>query len=220
MSYQLASRSRPGILSVIKGVISHWRQAKHTQYAHPWTAYSPANFQPWEMLEVDLVASNTGEVDQISPISTKNAENASNSLQIAHRSIIAQASQSEIAETSIPAAKPIALRLVSSRDLAEATTKPALPGLAAATGRDFQLAARLASVSALNRKSAPVAMTRTSSKTTGLNRPVKQAIIAKRSRKIEPPAVCRKTRSSAEIVQLRLTRARAEHKQGKTLKIA
>jgi hypothetical protein len=219
MSYELTSRGHPGILSAIKGIVSGLLRTERPQYAHPWTAYSPANFQRSNTTDVASVTSNTVQSGTVSPIQTENAENASTSLQIARTSTAARPLQADATEDAKPTAKPVTLRLVSRTELAEASAKPVLPGLAASTGRDFQLAARLARVSALNRKVAPVAAS-SPVKSTGLNRPVKQAVIAKRSRNIEPPAVRRKTRSSAKIVQLRLPLARAEHKQVRTLKTA
>ncbi|MFY0614487.1 MAG: hypothetical protein JXQ99_23355 [Hyphomicrobiaceae bacterium] len=96
---------------------------------------------------------------------------------------------------------------------------PALPALACASGQDFQLAARLRSVSILNRVSA-VQTAKQAVKRSGLNRPVPQAAAKKRVRRVEPPAVRRRTRATAEIIQLKVALARAEFRQARARKVA
>lgn len=207
MSYESANTEPAGILFAIRSVFSGWRRSKEPQYAHPWTAYCPTKFKPCETARTDVIA--------------EKLEQASRVKATANSAIKAEAATSQSADSNAAekTKQPVQLRLVASNDLAATPDKPVLPALAAATGKDFQLAARLGSVSALNRRKQPVAASRVTRKT-GLNRPIKKTVTAKHSRNIEPPAVGRKTRKSAEIVHLKLTLARAEHKHGKALKVA
>lgn len=206
MSYESTSGDRSGPLSAILSILG-WHRAKPAEFAHPWTAYCPTRFKPCETARAGIVAEKLEQAAQNKAVDVTTVE------------AVAAPTQEADDDAAEKATQPVKLRLVSSNDPTKATRNPVLPALATATGRDFQLSARLGTVSALNRRVAPAARLKTDQKT-GLNRPVKQIIEAKRVRTIEPPAVGRKTRKSAEIVKLQLTLARAERKRAKVLKIA
>ena len=214
--------SQESTVEAPRGLIARVRQAlfglpqKPTKYAHPWTAYSPVNFQ--------ANMANGAAGGTAIPCISKPEQSAATDLVCQRR----PAEVIKLVEVTCPTVKPdvrrasclpapVKLKLIESQPVQALAATP--PALAAMTGHDFQLAARLRSVSTLNRvlkvpDSAPTA------KASGRNRPIAVVAARKRLRRIEPPAVRLKNRTTAQVVQLRLAFARAMADQSRARKAA
>jgi hypothetical protein len=117
----------------------------------------------------------------------------------------------------LPLILPVAVSTEQAVDIIPPVSKNA-PASALATQREpqnFQLPARLHSVSKLNRIALPVVKSaRASSKhATIVNRASRSVLTAKTSWTIQPPAVLRKKRRTAEILHLNLEMAHAESRR-------
>lgn len=221
MSYESTVEAPSGLFTKIRQALFGSPQ-RSSQYAHPWTAYSPANFQAKPEIQTYKKMETTARALVICPVRSDHSTATS---------LVAQPKPIEVIELvelptepvrcnaenvgSLPA--PAKLQLIENQTV-EASA-PALPALACASGQDFQLAARLRSVSILNRVSA-VQTAKPAVKRSGLNRPVPQVAAKKRGRRVEPPAVRRRTRVTAEIIQLKVALARAEFRQARASKVA
>ena len=209
MSYESTYRPGSGLIAKIRQAVFGLPQDP-PKYAHPWSAYSPANFQNYNVAQ-NIVKTNTpntlfssigetiseaGNVTEAAP--TKSAEPTQTPPQIA-------TSTTNPVEVSV--IERVILKLVAQRTKKKSVALQ--PALATASGVDFQLAARLKSVSILNRK-VTTAAAKSAARRSGINRPIKPPVVSKRLRKIEPPAVQRKKRISAEIIHFKLALSRAE----------
>ena len=211
MSYESTYRPGSGLIAKIRQAVFGLPQ-EPPKYAHPWSAYSPANFQNDNVAQnivktktpntffpsIGETISEAGNVTETAP--TKSAEPTQT------HPLIATSSRNPVEVSVI---ERVILKLVAQQTKKKSADLQ--PTLVTASGVDFQLAARLKSVSILNRK-VTAAAAKSAARRSGINRPVKPPVVSKRLRRIEPPAVQRKKRISAEIIHLKLALNRAEHK--------
>ncbi len=215
MSTESTCRPANGLIAKIRQAVFGLPQ-ESPRYAHPWSAYSPANFHNDDAAR-NIVKTKTPNTPL--PSTGETISEAGNVTETV--ATLAPKKLAEPTQTCPPIAtsttKPVEVSVIESvilKLVAKQTKKKSAdlqPILVTASGVDFRLAARLKSVSILNRK-IPAADAKSVAKRSGINRPVKPPVVSKRLRRIEPPAVQRKKRISAEIIHLKLARARAENK--------
>ena len=214
----------------VRGLLAKIRQAVFglphppPRYAHPWSAYSPADFQKDDTARniVPMPATNVDQpVADIMPTKAK----ASVALFAQNRrpqpsgdsAALSQVNPCETPSTSISVLEAVIHKLMEKqgerkRAAAQTRSAPRDPAERIAAGIDFQLAARLRSVSVLNRK-VTTASAASATRRSGMNRPVDRLLKAKRRLGISPPAVLRKKRLSADVVYLKRTLVRPKHQQ-------
>lgn len=227
MSYESLDRPAHGLLAKIRQAVFGLPHPP-PKYAHPWSAYSPANFHKDDTARnivptqatgtplpaadvISLAATTTGDNLAVKA-STKRCERTPNLPEVA-------ACETRAADISVIEA--VIFELIAKqkqRKLAavEASKSNSAQPIVIGSGVDFQLAARLRCVSVLNRKVTATGTAR-STKRSGTNRPIKKLVAPTRRLRVEPPAVQRKKRLSADVVYLKFALNRAEHKQARML---
>ena len=227
MSYESLDQSANGLLAKIRQAVFGLPHPP-PKYAHPWSAYSPANFQKDDTARNIVPTPATGAILSAADVKLPKAASAgdrratkSPTYDCERSPTIPELSVCDKGTASSSVFEAVIIDLMAKQERRKlATIEAEAPNSAQLilreTGNDFQLAARLRSVSVLNRK---VSTTGTSavSKRSGTNRPVSKRIAPTRRLGIEPPAVQRKKRLSAEIIYLKLALSRAEHKQARIL---
>mgnify|MGYP001812169728 CR=1 FL=1 len=214
--------SQESTVEAPRGLFARVRKAlfglpkRSSRFAHPWTAYSPANLQAKKTKEA---AGHTLATFISKPVQPTTTDLVCQPVPTEVIKLVEVSSPNERGDAGrafrLPA--PVTLKLIESQPTQRPAAMP--PALAAMTGQDFHLAARLRSVSMLNRVSKATEIT-PAAKSSRLNRPVAKVAAKKRQRQIEPPAVRRNNRSSAEVIQLRLALARAMFEQPRARKAA
>lgn len=200
------------VLSSISGILFWW-QKPHPQYAHPWSAYAAPTYLAGNAPIGVVIATKVHQL----------AAPSSETRRLAKASIDAsQAGKTNSAQPEKPKQSTVPLQLVMNETQNDNAVAVVPAGLMAATGQNFLLAARLQGVNKLNRPVATHAAR--SSKRKGAesssNRPVRKTLTAKRMRGIDPPAVLRKKRQSAEVIRLNLVLARTENSERRARRAA
>lgn len=222
MSHELAIETPHGIIMKIRQALFGSPQ-KPQKYAHPWTAYSPANFQPKTAaktipeMNVASRRSVTTSVTKLVRCTATDMIAKPRPAEVIKLVEVSPRTNKREAEPACCLPPPVALKLIENHKIEEPAA--IFPALAAATGQDFQLAARLRSVSVLNRVAIAPAV-KQATKRSGLNRPITPVAVNNRRRQIEPPAVRRMKRMSAEVIQLKMALARSELKQARARRAA
>ncbi len=231
MSYESLDRPAYGLLAKIRQAVFGLPHPP-PKYAHPWSAYSPANFQKDDTAR-NIVPMPAMNVDQtVADIMPTKAE-VCVALSAQHRppqpwgdsAALSQVTPCGAPLISVSVFEAVIHRLMEEqrqrkRAAAQTRSAPRDPAERIAVGRiDFQLAARLRSVSVLNRKVTTVSAA-SATRRSGMNRPVDRLLKAKRRLGISPPAVLRKKRLSAEVVYLKHTPVRPKQQQVRISKAA
>jgi len=170
--------------------------------AHPWTAYKPTTYLAGNAPEGIIIATKAAalvappgqEIPTAAAVIQKPIRASSPATVAAGEAVLGSLSLVVIAKASSNA--------YSLTEPSEIETL-SLPGIAAHTGKDFQLAARLRSVAHFNRKSAPL-------KAQGLGQEGSHSV---RRRKVAPPAILRKKSIQQPGQVIRLADRRAKSKR-------
>lgn len=231
MSNESTFQPARGLFAKIRQAVLGLPREASPKYAHPWTAYHPAHFKR------DDAAANSVDGSAVTaaiPSIGMPDEVAATDDVVAAIALIEPARWSNGFVPRLPPAMndtqpiklltgPPELKLIASEVAVETPQEETATVRQETPAEDFLLAARLRSVSVLNRKVARDAASadrkhRTHRIALG-NRPVKRPSTAKRLSRIEPPAIQSRARASAEIIYFKLALARAEVRQARAFKV-
>lgn len=230
MSYESPDQSAYGLLAKTRQAVFGLPHPP-PKYAHPWSAYCPTKFQKDDtarnIVPTPATAENLSATDVLSPaVTTADDVHATKTpTQHCERTrTIPESAMCDRGGDSTSVFEAVILELIARQErrklaAVEASKSSGVQPIRQEAETDFQLPARLHSVSVLNRKASPTG-TMSVTKRSGTNRPIRKQIAPKRRLGIEPPAVQRKKRLSAEIIYLKLALNRAEHKQARLLMAA
>lgn len=220
-----------------RGLLAKLRQAVFglpptpPKYAHPWTAYHPAHFK--KDATAVFVADQATATAAIPSIGMADEPSTEDDL-VAQAALIEPAkwSNGTVAHLSRAMndtqpikllAGPPELKLIACEEAVEKPVEEEASIRSRTPPEDFMLAARLRSVSVLNRKVAATAASAArrprAARIARDNRPLKGTPTSKRLSRIEPPAIRLTKHTSAEIIYFRLALARAEVRQARAVKV-
>jgi hypothetical protein len=197
--------SEPQLFTKICQFLS-FRPKERPEFAHPWSAFRPESYLAGMPPPGIVIATQAHKlIDSEPAVSTPEAPPAIAPVQ-RHLSLVVLAGNPAKQEEGM--SEPVSERAAAS---------PPAPLAPPREPQDFQLPARLHSVSKLNRIVAPEVKSArgTSKKSFSANRPARVGVKPKRLLSIQPPAVLRKKRKTAEILHLDLALARAEKRRTK-----
>lgn len=235
MSNETTFQPACGLLAKIRQAVFGLPREAPPEFAHPWAAYHPARFK-----RDDVAASgiNSAAVRAAIPSighSVLKADRTATDKEVMGK--VAMIEPAKWSDGTVPQLRPAMndtqpiklltgppeLKLIASDVIVEKAKREEPPKRQETPATDFLLAARLRSVSVLNRKVTAVAAStdrkRRSARVAIDNRPVKRPPTAKRRSRIEPPAIQRRAPVSAEIIYFKLALARAEVRQARAVKV-